>query len=197
MFNTDKYSHGFIDVYTPYFNKLSNVKNVLEIGVYSGDSLNYFSTTFKDANIYGIDINDMSVYDTDRIKTYIVNQESRESLNSFLNNTNIEFDIILDDGGHTMRQQQISFGVLFKHLKNGGLYILEDLHTSRYNSYITKNDLITTLDMLYSFSYTNNLISNHITNDEKEYIESNVENIFIWSRNTEHNMSVTSIITKK
>lgn len=199
LYNTDKYSHGFIDVYEPYLNQMKNVKNLLEIGIYNGDSLNYFSNYFKDANIYGIDIIDKSQYDTDKIKTFILDQENRDDINNFLTKNNIEYDIILDDGGHTMRQQQISFGMLFKNVKSGGLYILEDLHTSRLDNFgtIFKTDLITSLDMLYNLKYTNNLVSNHITDDEKRYIEENVESIFIWSVNAQYNQSVTSIIKKK
>ena len=33
--------------------------------------------------------------------------------------------------------------------------------------------------------------------DEKRYIEENVESIFIWSANAQYNQSVTSIIKKK
>jgi hypothetical protein len=199
LYNTDKYSHGFIDVYEPYFNQMKDVKNVLEIGVYNGDSLNYFSNYFKDADIYGIDIIDKTQYDSDKIKTFMLNQENRGDISTFLSKNNIEYDIILDDGGHTMRQQQISFGMFFKNVKSGGLYILEDLHTSRLDNFgtIFKTDLITSLDMLYNLKYTNNLVSNHITDDEKRYIEENVESIFIWSVNAQYNQSVTAIIKKK
>lgn len=199
QFDTDKYEHGFIDVYEPYFNNLKDIKHVLEIGVYNGGSLQYLSTKFPDAKIYGIDIENKTHYDTDKITTYIVNQEDRDSLNKFLEETDVEFDVIIDDGGHTMKQQQVSFGVLFKRLKKGGLYILEDLHTSRLEQLgtIHKDDLITSLDMLYTLQYTNNLISNHITNEEKDYIQSTVDNVRIWTRTPEYNQSVTSIIKKK
>ena len=198
-YNTDKYEHGFIDVYEPYFNDLSNSKHILEIGVYYGGSLKYLSDKFKDGNIYGIDIEDKTQYDEERVKTYIVNQEDRNSLDSFLKEVDVEFDIIIDDGGHTMKQQQVSFGLLFKRLKKGGIYILEDLHTSRLENFgtIFPDDLITTLDMLQSFKFTNNIASNHILDDEKEYIKNNVSDIRIWSKTPEYNQSVTSIIKKK
>ena len=64
-YNTDKYEHGFIDVYEPYFNNSKNVKNVLEIGVYFGGSLQYLSDKFPEAKIYGIDIENKTQYDTD------------------------------------------------------------------------------------------------------------------------------------
>jgi hypothetical protein len=198
QYNTDKYDHGFIDVYEPYFNNMSESKHILEIGVYYGGSLKYLSDKFKDGNIYGIDIEDKTQYDEERIKTYIVNQEDRNALNKFLEETNVEFDIIIDDGGHTMRQQQVSFGTLFKRLKKGGIYILEDLHTSRLDNFgtIFPDDSITTLDMLNSFKYTKNIVSNHMLDDEKKYIKNNVENIRIWSRTPDYNQSVTSIIKK-
>ena len=76
-----------------------------------------------------------------------------------LNKTNITFDIIIDDGGHTMKQQQTSFGVLFKNVSSGGLYILEDLHTSIWETnlahgghFITNDDEITSLEMLKKFN---------------------------------------------
>jgi hypothetical protein len=98
-----------------------------------------------------------------------------------------------------MKQQQVSFGILFKRLKKGGIYILEDLHTSRIENFgtIFPDDLITTLDMLQSFKFTNNIASNHILDDEKEYIKNNVADIRIWSKTPEYNQSVTSIIKKK
>jgi len=199
QFDTDKYEHGFIDVYEPYFNNSKNVKKVLEIGVYFGGSLQYLSDKFPDAKIYGIDIEDKTQYNTDNITTYIVNQEDRNALNKFLEETNVEFDIIIDDGGHTMKQQQVSFGTLFKSLKKGGIYILEDLHTSRLEQLgtIAPDDIITTLDMLYTIQYTKNVISNHILDEEKEYIINTIDDIRVWTRTPEYNQSVTSIIKKK
>jgi len=40
------------------------------------------------------------------------------------------FDIIIDDAEHTMSQQQYLLYQLLPRLTHGGLYILEDLHTS-------------------------------------------------------------------
>lgn len=40
------------------------------------------------------------------------------------------FDIIVDDGGHLMYQQIASLNGLWPHLADGGLYVVEDTHTS-------------------------------------------------------------------
>lgn len=198
---TDKISHGFLQVYDPLFMSLDSISNVLEIGVYNGDSLRLLQNYFPNSNIYGLDLSlPKDHHYNDRFKVLIGNQEDRDDLKHTLNSIDGDLDLIIDDGGHTMKQQQISFGYLFKHLKKGGVYILEDLHTSRYglnSGYITKDDLITTLDMLYNFNNTSNIISNHMLEHEIKYLEGNIKSIEIWSKNIEHNISVTSIIRKK
>jgi len=198
-FNTDKYSHGFMEIYDPLFRELKTSKKVLEIGIYHGDSLKLLDYYFKDAKIYGIDINNYEHLNNDKIKTFICNQEKRDDLKSVIDVIGDDLDLIIDDGGHTMKQQQVSFGFLFSKLKSGGIYILEDLHTSRIENFgtIVPDDLITTLDMLFNMKYTNNVISNHMTEEEKEYIKNNTESIKIWTRTPEYNISVTSIIKKK
>lgn len=40
------------------------------------------------------------------------------------------FDILIDDGGHTMRQQIVTFEELFDHVKENGVYLCEDMHSS-------------------------------------------------------------------
>lgn len=45
------------------------------------------------------------------------------------------FDLILDDGGHTMNQQIVSIETLFKYLKKDGIYLVKDCHTSYWSSY--------------------------------------------------------------
>jgi hypothetical protein len=198
---TDKIAHGYLQVYHPLFLSLESVNNVLEIGVYNGDSLRLLQDYFPNSNIWGMDLDvPKDFHYNDKFKVLIGNQENREELEDVIAIIDNELDLIIDDGGHTMKQQQISFGCLFKHLKKGGIYIIEDLHTSRWginSEYIEKRDLITTLDLLYNFKNTSNIISNHMTNEEKAYLESNIESIEIWSKNTEHNISVTSVIRKR
>jgi hypothetical protein len=53
-----------------------------------------------------------------------------------VNNSRDYFDIIIDDGGHTMKQQITSFIYLFPKVRSGGLYVIEDLQTS----YFTDSD---------------------------------------------------------
>ncbi|CAF1479281.1 unnamed protein product [Adineta steineri] len=45
------------------------------------------------------------------------------------------FDVIVDDGGHTMDQQITSLINLIPQVKSGGIYVIEDLLTSYVPSY--------------------------------------------------------------
>lgn len=51
-------------------------------------------------------------------------------LESFLAKYGGDFDIIIDDGGHSMDQQKTSLKHLWKGIKPGGYYFCEDLETS-------------------------------------------------------------------
>ncbi|CAF1061583.1 unnamed protein product [Adineta steineri] len=45
------------------------------------------------------------------------------------------FDVIVDDGGHSMNQQITSFVQLLPKVKSGGIYVIEDLLTSYISTY--------------------------------------------------------------
>jgi hypothetical protein len=47
-----------------------------------------------------------------------------------INNTRGYFDIIIDDGGHTMNQQITSLTHLLFKVRSKGIYVIEDLQTS-------------------------------------------------------------------
>jgi hypothetical protein len=51
-------------------------------------------------------------------------------LQKFIDETGGNFDIVIDDGGHTMNQQRVSLEKLWQIVKPGGYYFIEDLQTS-------------------------------------------------------------------
>ena len=123
--------HKFTEIYERYFKQFKDKEiNLLELGVKDGSSLNIWYDYFPNAKIYGLDINDKSMYNNERIECVVLDQSKKENLEDFARNSNISFDIIIDDGSHHISDQQITFGHLFPLLKNGGLYVVEDLHTS-------------------------------------------------------------------
>lgn len=132
----DKWTHYF-EVYDREFARYRDQKiRMLEIGVFSGGSLQMWKNYFgKRAEIIGVDINPRcKEYEEEQITVEIGSQEDPGYLNH-LKEKYGEFDIVLDDGGHTMRQQIISFQMLFPTVKNGGIYLCEDCHTSYMNNW--------------------------------------------------------------
>lgn len=87
------------------------------------------------AQIFAIDINPLcKQFETKNTKIFIGSQDDREFLRE-LKSEVPKFDIVIDDGGHTMRQQIVSFEELYEHVKDDGLYLCEDLHTSYWENY--------------------------------------------------------------
>jgi hypothetical protein len=64
-----------------------------------------------------------------RVKVTTGDQSNTEDLKAAMNVLGPQ-DVIIDDGGHSMMQQQTSLWYLFPLLRPGGVYILEDLSTS-------------------------------------------------------------------
>ncbi len=131
-----KWEH-YLDIYETHFSRFRNKElAMLEIGISHGGSLQlwhkYFGTGL---NLYAIDINEQcKKFETENTRILIGSQQDQ----AFLVQTKAalpELDIILDDGGHTMLQQKMTFETLFLQLKEGGLFVVEDTHTSYWEEY--------------------------------------------------------------
>lgn len=127
--NAHKEPH-FITAYEKHFQGL-NPKRILEIGVQGGGSLKIWEKMFPNAEIVGVDIlEDCKKYESGNIKVFIGDQHDVKFLETLG-----EFDIIIDDGGHTMTQQQVSLKTLMLQLSDTGIYVIEDLHTSYWEQF--------------------------------------------------------------
>ena len=86
-----------------------------------------------ECTIYAIDIDPTcKQFEESGVHIIIGDQGSSEFWNTF-NET--DFDIIIDDGGHTMHQQIYTFERMYDRVVNGGVYICEDTHTSYITSF--------------------------------------------------------------
>ena len=138
FFGTDKAGHHhYTKHYENHFKSIRNRKmNILEIGVgghnnpvSGGHSLRMWKSYFPNSIIHSIDIYEKSELEEKRIKIY----QGSQADDVFLKNlaaTIGSFDIIIDDGSHINSHVLTSFKVLFPFLKNGGIYVIEDTHTS-------------------------------------------------------------------
>ncbi len=143
QFRTDKaYWHNYLPIYQKYLSPFQDKSiKFLEIGFYNGASAfmwdAYFTHKTTMLHFIDIDQNCLSMLPrlSDRCQLHLADQGSDKELQNFINKVGGSFDIINDDGGHTMNQQITTFKTLFPHLKPGGIYIIEDLHTSYWQSF--------------------------------------------------------------
>ena len=124
---TDKYQSGLDKIYSRlllgYKEKQSSI---LEIGIGGGGSLLMYQEILPDAKIYGIDIIPRpNCLEGTNIKTKVLNQNDSVGLDDI----GIEaggFDIIIDDGSHFTKETKNCFDILWKYLRPGGIYVIED-----------------------------------------------------------------------
>jgi demethylmacrocin O-methyltransferase len=140
---TDKFGdHDYISAYATHFRRFRNRNlNLLEIGVggyahdIGGRSLMLWSTYFRRGRIVGLDIEDKTRLSRGRIKVYQGSQIDPDGLKQLVDSEGGAFDIIIDDGSHENAHQIESFRFLFRHVKPGGIYVIEDLQTSYWLKY--------------------------------------------------------------
>jgi hypothetical protein len=129
--------HHYIPLYDQYFSRFrASPVRFLEIGVFRGGSLQMWRKYFgENAIIYGIDsdsecakLNGLSA------QVRIGSQDDPEFLRQVVDEMG-GIDVILDDGSHQAKHQIKSFKYLFPRMNRGGVYMVEDLHTSFWRGY--------------------------------------------------------------
>jgi hypothetical protein len=133
---TDKNTvHSYLPVYDALLkDKQHTATNVLEIGICQGGSIKLWYDFFTNANVYGIDImnyNDVwNDIKRDRIQLYTSTDAYNEDfVKSVFVDTNKKFDLILDDGPHTL-ESMIKFVKLYSTLlSDNGILIIEDIQS--------------------------------------------------------------------
>jgi hypothetical protein len=134
-YGTDKVTHHeyhitYEPVLKPFY---SETGCMLEIGILEGASLSLWKDIFPNAFIYGMDIG--KNYSGDRYRI-MRGDQSKESdliqLRSQLADKSVFF--INDDGSHVPEHQLLTFNTLFPLLKEGGIYIIEDIETSYWRN---------------------------------------------------------------
>ena len=133
----DKWVHYF-SIYEKWFSSYRGREIVfVEVGVQNGGSIQMWQNYFgKSAQIVGIDIDERCKQFEDANENIFVeigSQDDEKFWQAFKEKYP-RVDILLDDGGHQMNQQIVTFQQMFPHIKDGGLYMCEDCHTSYVNS---------------------------------------------------------------
>jgi demethylmacrocin O-methyltransferase len=136
-YNTDKFNSGLILEYLKMFSSLQDKEiKFLEVGYLDGEFLRWFRDNFIRADLYGIDQHPLiSLKDNDdlRIKLFQIDQNDSNKLKGFGENFG-KFDIIIDDASHREKETRNTFNCLWKYVKSGGWYIIEDWGAHYRNS---------------------------------------------------------------
>lgn len=128
---SDKVSHhGYHRFYERFLAPFVG-KNILmlELGYENGYSIELWKKYFEEVRIHSIDISENP--NDARIEKYFqIDQSSTEQLENFTNSNLEKYDFIIDDASHVPLHQWETFIQFFEILKDGGIYIIEDVETS-------------------------------------------------------------------
>jgi hypothetical protein len=222
-FGTDKGlpGHGYARIYDAFLRKFRDASiNLCEIGLlhikhqgedffdrlHSGDlkeiydiapSLDMWEEYFPNGRIIGFDI---VKFDRRDKKSIIIkgDQSSRDDLGRIVE-IEPEFDVIIDDALHASQHQQITFSFLFKYLKPGGVYFIEDLHWQPEE--FESEEVPKTIEVLRHFVNTRKWISPVSESPETRLIERELDEVYFFDSLKDANIKKSSdalaVITKR
>lgn len=141
---TDKNTtHSYLPTYQKIFaNKKETAKHILEIGIGesqteggNGGSIKLWHDYFQNATIHALDIIPLDdvwdqIKNNNRISIYHSSDAYEEKfINDNFLNKDIKFDIMIDDGPHTL-ESMLTFIKLYSNvLANDGILVIEDIQS--------------------------------------------------------------------
>jgi demethylmacrocin O-methyltransferase len=142
LYGTDKFGDH---EYTPVYEALMRPARrrpvrLLEVGVggyagaLGGESLRMWASYFRRGRITAIDLYDKTALTAGRVQVYQCSQVDAPKL-AALAKEHGPFDFVIDDGSHLNAHQIQTFRILWPHVKDRGVYIVEDVQTSYWPSY--------------------------------------------------------------
>lgn len=151
-YGTDKcpqLKHSYTPVYYEMFkDKRDSIKKVLEMGIgyyktmtevaviydrglkryyQKGASLKMWRDFFPNAQIYGADIASETMFEDERIKTFVCDERKEEDIVKLVGQTGMDIDIFIDDGSHQWQHQAYLAKTILPLLKKDVVYVIEDV----------------------------------------------------------------------
>lgn len=107
-----------------------------EIGVLHGGSLFMWREFLgPDARIIGVDVDpEAKRWESEGFEIFVGDQGDPEFWSAFFAKVG-DLDVLLDDGGHTFEQQVVTTECVLPRIRDGGLLVVEDCHTSYMREY--------------------------------------------------------------
>jgi hypothetical protein len=191
-------AHMYTRVYENFFEPLRHKRLcVLEMGLLRSDidkrrsvcgestarasdapSLKMWRAYFPNAKIFGFDIDDFSEVSIPGCRIMKGDMSSRADIERLMTSIGEPIDIIIDDASHASHHQQIAFGILFRYVRPGGMYIIEDLHWQ--NDSIERAGAPKTRDLLRRLQIQKTFASPYISDAEKEYLCQSTSRVWLF-----------------
>ncbi len=198
---TNESGHGYSKFYEKKLEKYKEKKiKILEIGSYAGASAAAFSKYLPNSKIFCFDINISNFkYKSKNIHVYGVDINNKKKIQKilssiFLQHNFTEFDLIIDDGSHNLSDLLVSFKLFFKILKNGGLFVIEDLKHPNYYEYNKDINHVFMNEFLNNLSSKKKTPSNIFDEKEQEELINMIEKVENFKGNLDS--SDISFVTK-
>lgn len=106
-----------------------DAQRVLEIGVKGGGSTAFWKQLFPSATVVGLDVDLRPRLGGDGV-IYVKGDQSDVTHLTALAAEYGPFDLVIDDGSHVSDHQAVSLRTLLRHVRAGGIYVIEDLHAN-------------------------------------------------------------------
>ena len=141
-----RHCHPYTLFYDGLFKEKKDEKlKIAELGILYGASLRMMKDYFTNADIYGFEYNNDFInhykqnFDNSRITLSNIDVTKADSIVEAFDNTNVLYDIIIDDTTHQMEDQIRIIENVYKYLKPGGVLIIEDIFKAyNENEYISR-----------------------------------------------------------
>jgi 23S rRNA U2552 (ribose-2'-O)-methylase RlmE/FtsJ len=127
----------YFPVYEELLSKYRGTDLVLvEVGVFNGGSLFMWREYLgPQARIIGIDLNPSAkIWEQHGFEIHIGDQACEDFWENFFEKVG-PVDVFIDDGGHTNLQQIATVHCAIEHIRDGGVLIVEDVHTSYFREF--------------------------------------------------------------
>jgi hypothetical protein len=175
--------HDYHSFYERYFLKKKEENlNVLELGSFKGNAAAALFFYFRNARIFSGDIfPDLFRYKSKRIKNFYIDTSSQIQITQKLLENDINYDFVIEDAGHYLKDQIISLFMLFPKLKSKGVFIIEELDFPDVrNDMNIHNERPTLKEILNLIQNNIDFTSKYITTRQKKYFIDNFKEISIF-----------------
>ena len=176
-------AHGYSKIYEKYFEKIRGDNlNVLELGSFYGNAAGAFYYYFKNSKIFSGDIcPDLFRYKSSRLKNFYINTSSMSSIDEILIKNKDNFNIIIEDASHTLKDQIISLFLLFRKVLPNGIFVCEELDFPETRKDMNLgNEYPDLKQILLAIKSNQDFDSKYIKDEDKKYFLENFKSFEIY-----------------